>query len=64
MLVLGGRLGLACDDVETGTVDPQTVRWRDRAAARPWLAGIEPATMSTLLDPAALVAMIDGARRG
>lgn len=64
LLLAGTTLGLACDAVvETGQrLDPQQVCWRGAHGTRPWLAGTLAARRCALIEPDALLAMLNRSR--
>ncbi|EKE75395.1 chemotaxis protein CheW [Gallaecimonas xiamenensis] len=52
--------GLACQSlVRTEKIDSASVRWRQGASKRPWLAGMVKERMCALLDVEALLGMLD-----
>jgi purine-binding chemotaxis protein CheW len=59
LLLEGGRMGLACDELGTVLkVAPDQVRWRSDTSVRPWLAGTLIEQMSALLDVEQLTAIL------
>jgi chemotaxis signal transduction protein len=56
LLVVGdGSAAVTCDRVDTiETVEPDAVRWPQRAAPGQWLAGLLLCRLCALVDPAAL----------
>ncbi|MCE5232932.1 MAG: chemotaxis protein CheW [Xanthomonadaceae bacterium] len=55
----GGYWALACEDAgEDILLEPAEVRWRDRAGARPWLAGTALAARCAVLDVVGLTGML------
>ncbi|KUI98799.1 chemotaxis protein CheW [Vibrio sp. MEBiC08052] len=51
--------GLACDQLRgTESLNPEKVRWRERAGKRPWLAGMVKEKMCALIHVEALTAML------
>ena len=52
--------GLACEKlINTVTLSPEDVKWRDDGGKRPWLAGLVKEKMCALLDITQLVDMLD-----
>jgi len=59
LLLEGGRMGVACDELGTVLkVAPDQVRWRSDTGVRPWLAGTLIEQMSALLDVEQLAAIL------
>ncbi|MGF1688911.1 chemotaxis protein CheW [Photobacterium japonica] len=61
LVMLGeSRWGLACDGLQgTQTLDEHSVRWRETAGKRPWLAGMVKEKMCALIHVSELIAMLD-----
>ena len=52
--------GLACESlINTITLNPDDVKWRDANNKRPWLAGMVKEKMCALIDVEALIAMLN-----
>ncbi|KLU98918.1 hypothetical protein ABT58_20410 [Photobacterium aphoticum] len=61
LVMLGeSRWGLACDSLQgTQTLHEHSVRWREQAGKRPWLAGMVKEKMCALIHVPELIAMLD-----
>ena len=60
VIIAEGRWAIGCEAASrTLRVDPVLVRWSGGNARRPWLAGIVPGELCTLLDVQALVTWLD-----
>ncbi|MCM0148396.1 chemotaxis protein CheW [Photobacterium galatheae] len=60
VVMLGeSKWGLACDQLHgTETLTKQSVRWRERAGKRPWLAGMVKEKMCALIHVNELISML------
>ncbi|MDX1302332.1 chemotaxis protein CheW [Photobacterium sp.] len=61
IVMLGeSKWGLACDKLHgTETLTEQSVRWREKAGKRPWLAGMVKEKMCALIHVNALISMLN-----